>query len=57
MRWPARGARLSVAPAQATRATIARLVDTLLGDATLRAGAQRVAAESRDRARTRTGGD
>ncbi len=41
----AAGAGLSVAPAQATRATIARVVDTLLGDATLRAGAQRVAAE------------
>ena len=41
----AAGAGLSVAPAQATTATIARAVDTLLGDATLRAGAQRVAAE------------
>ena len=41
----AAGAGLSLAPAQATSATIARAVDTLLGDAGLRAGAQRVAAE------------
>jgi MGT family glycosyltransferase len=41
----AAGAGLSVGPAQATTATIARAVDTLLGDTGLRAGAQRVAAE------------
>jgi MGT family glycosyltransferase len=41
----AAGAGVSVAPAQATPATIARAVDTLLGDASLRAGARRVAAE------------
>jgi len=44
-RVAAAGAGLSVAPAQATSATIARAVDTLLGDARLRVGAQRVAAE------------
>ncbi len=41
----AAGAGLSLAPPQATSATVARAVDTLLGDARLRAGAQRVAAE------------
>jgi UDP:flavonoid glycosyltransferase YjiC (YdhE family) len=44
-RVTAAGAGLSVAPAQATTATIARAVDTLLGDTRLRAGALRVAAE------------
>ena len=41
----AAGAGLSLAPQQATSAAIARAIDTLLGDARLRAGAQRVAGE------------
>ncbi len=41
----AAGAGLSLAPPQATSAAIARAIDTLLGDARLRAGAQRVAGE------------
>jgi UDP:flavonoid glycosyltransferase YjiC (YdhE family) len=44
-RVAAAGAGLSLAPAQATGATLARAIDTLLGDVRLRAGAQRVAAE------------
>ena len=44
-RVAAAGAGLSLAPAQATNATIARAIDTLLGDTRRRAGAQRVAAE------------
>ncbi len=44
-RVAAAGAGLSLAPAQATSAAIASAIDTLLGDASLRAGARRVAAE------------
>ena len=44
-RVAAAGAGLTLAPGQATGSTLARAVDTLLGDARLRAGAQRVAAE------------
>jgi UDP:flavonoid glycosyltransferase YjiC (YdhE family) len=44
-RVTAAGAALTLAPAQATSATIERAIDTLLGDAQLRAGAQRVATE------------
>jgi UDP:flavonoid glycosyltransferase YjiC (YdhE family) len=44
-RVAAAGAGLSLAPELATSAAIAHAVDTLLGDARLRAGAQRVAAE------------
>jgi UDP:flavonoid glycosyltransferase YjiC (YdhE family) len=44
-RVAAAGAGLSLTPAHATSSTIARAIDTLLGDTQLRAGAQRVAAE------------
>ncbi len=44
-RVAAAGAGLSLAPPQATSAAVSRAIDTLLGDARLRAGAQRVATE------------